>query len=134
MFSHVVVGVGDLVRARQFYSAVLTPLGFEPCPLVSAADGHGLCWCLPGQILPRFFVRESAVVGLAGPGVPTLIAFHAPSPKAVREAFRDGVAQGGLAECEPAPMPQWGEGYFGASLSDPDGNRLHLAYRGDIRR
>lgn len=134
MFSHVVVGVGDLVRARQFYGAVLAPLGFEPCPVASVADGQGLCWCLPGQILPRFFIRESAVPGLAGLGVQTLIAFHAPSPKAVREAFREGLTHGGLAESEPAPMPQWGEGYFGASLNDPDGNRLHLAYRGDIRR
>jgi catechol 2,3-dioxygenase-like lactoylglutathione lyase family enzyme len=134
MFSHVVVSVGDLVRARQFYGALLAPLGFEPCPAVSGADGQGLCWCLPGQILPRFFIREFAALGMAGPGLQTLIAFHAPSPMAVREAFRAGLAQGGVAEDEPKPMPQLGEGYFGASLSDPDGNRLHLAYRGDVRR
>lgn len=134
MFSHVVVGAGDLVRARQFYGAVLAPLGLEPCPVAGGVDGQGLCWGLPGQILPRFFIREATALGPAGPGMSTLIAFLAPSPKAVREAFRAGIDQGGLAESEPAPMPQWGEGYFGASLSDPDGNRLHVAYRGDIRR
>lgn len=134
MFSHVVVNVGDLTLARQFYGAVLAPLGFEPCPVASGADGQGLCWCVPGQILPRFFIREAADTGQAVAGWPTLIAFHAPSPRAVKEAFRDGLVLGGTAECEPGPMPQLGEGYFGASLRDPDGNRLHLAYRGDIRR
>ncbi|MFK4823102.1 hypothetical protein ACI0FS_23530 [Ochrobactrum quorumnocens] len=32
----------------------------------------------------------------------------------------------------PGPRPHYGDGYFGAYLRDPDGNKIHLVHRGDI--
>ncbi|MBA2676021.1 MAG: VOC family protein, partial [Ramlibacter sp.] len=30
------------------------------------------------------------------------------------------------------PRGRYGEGYYGAYLRDADGNKVHLAYRGDL--
>jgi hypothetical protein len=35
-------------------------------------------------------------------------------------------------EGAPGPRPHYGNGYYGAYLRDPDGNKIHLVYRGDI--
>lgn len=43
-------------------------------------------------------------------------------------AFYDAV----LLEGAPGPRGRYGEGYYGAYLRDPDGNKVHLAWRGDL--
>ena len=41
MFTHVTVGTNDLNRARQFYDAVLAPLGYKR---VKDLGDRGSCW------------------------------------------------------------------------------------------
>ena len=44
----------------------------------------------------------------------------------------EGLAAGGSDEGSPGFRPQYAEGYFGAYLRDPDGNKVHVVYRGDM--
>lgn len=48
-------------------------------------------------------------------------------------AFYDaGLAAGGADEGAPGERPHYAPGYYGAYLRGPDGNKVHLVYRGDL--
>jgi len=41
---------------------------------------------------------------------------------------------GGTDEGAPGNRPEYSEGYYGAYLRDPDGNKVHIVYRGDLQK
>ncbi|MDP8773498.1 hypothetical protein QZR43_13025 [Serratia marcescens] len=51
---------------------------------------------------------------------------------AVKRAYAAGLLAGGCSEGEPGERAHYGKGYFGAYLRDPDGNKVHVVYRGDL--
>ncbi len=61
-----------------------------------------------------------------------MVAFMAPSAEAVNRAYAAGMAAGGANEGPPGLRPNYGIGYYGAYLRDPDGNKVHIAFRGDL--
>lgn len=61
-----------------------------------------------------------------------MVAFLAPSSTAVGLAHAAALATGGRDEGAPGPRPNYGRGYYGAYLRDPDGNKIHVVYRGDL--
>lgn len=132
MFSHVTVGSSDLERAGRFYDAVLLPLGLKRRPVTPDGGPAALCWILPGESLPRFYVYEPFDRQPASAGNGSMVAFLAPSPAAVDIAYAAGLKAGGQDEGAAGPRTHYGEGYYGAYLRDPDGNKVHIAYRGDI--
>jgi catechol 2,3-dioxygenase-like lactoylglutathione lyase family enzyme len=73
------------------------------------------------------FNRELATVGNG-----SMVAFLAPNIDAVRKAFAAGIEAGGKTEGEPGERPNYGAGYYGAYIRDPDGNKVHIVYRGDL--
>lgn len=62
-----------------------------------------------------------------------MTAFMASSEEAVRKAFNAGIENGGNSMGNPGTRPRYGDGYYGAYLLDPDGNKIHIVYRGDIQ-
>lgn len=62
-----------------------------------------------------------------------MTAFLAPSQAAVDTAYAAGMASHGHCEGAPGPRPHYGAGYYGAYLRDPDGNKVHIAFRGDMQ-
>ena len=132
MFSHVTVGTNDLGRATAFYDAVLTQLGFQQRTVIPDGGPPSACWIAPDASLPRFYVyspfdRRPARAGNGG-----MVAFLAPSPEAVGAAHAAGMSNGGIDDGAPGPRVQYGAGYYGAYLRDPDGNKIHLVHRGDL--
>ena len=132
MFSHITVGTRDLAQASAFYDAVLAPLGLRRRAVVPDGGPEAACWVSPQQTLPRFYVympfdRQPASVGNG-----SMVAFLAPSAAAVTAAHAAGLAAGGQDEGAPGERPHYAVGYFGAYLRDPDGNKVHLVYRGDL--
>jgi catechol 2,3-dioxygenase-like lactoylglutathione lyase family enzyme len=61
-----------------------------------------------------------------------MVAFTAPSPNAVDAAYAAGLLAGGHDEGEPGLRSHYGDGYYGAYLRDPDGNKVHIVHRGDL--
>jgi catechol 2,3-dioxygenase-like lactoylglutathione lyase family enzyme len=132
MFSHITVGSSNILRSSKFYDAVLTPLGLVRRLVTPDGGPAAACWLVPGQLLPRFYVympfdRNAASVGNGG-----MIAFLAASHSAVDTGYTAGLSAGGTDEGPPGPRERYGDGYYGAYLRDPDGNKVHLACRGDI--
>lgn len=132
MFSHVPVGVSDLPRAARFYDAILEPLGLRQRPVTPDGGPASLCWIMPGEMLPRFYAYSPFNGQAATAGNGSMVAFLAPTKAAVSAAHAAGLASGGADEGAPGPRPRYGAGYFGAYLRDPDGNKVHIVYRGDL--
>jgi len=132
MFSHITVGTHDLARATAFYDALLAPIGLAQRRVVPDGGPPAACWIDPAAPLPRFFVYVPFDGNPATAGNGTMIAFLAGSPQAVDRAYWAGMAVGGKDEGAPGPRERYGAGYYGAYLRDPDGNKIHIAYRGDL--
>lgn len=132
MFSHVTVGCSDLERAAAFYDAILAPLGLVRRPVTPDGGPPAACWIVPNQQLPRFYVYIPFDGNGASAGNGSMVAFAAPSATAVDAAHRAGLASWGSDEGAPGPRERYGDGYYAAYLRDPDGNKVQIAYRGDV--
>ena len=132
MFSHVTVGCRDLQRAVVFYEAVLTPLGLRQRLVTPDGSPPAACWIHPSDALPRFYVRMPFDRNPSSVGNGSMVAFAARSPAEVDAAHAAGLAAQGTDEGSPRPRAHYGQGYYGAYLRDPDGNKLHVVYRGDM--
>lgn len=133
MFSHVTVGVRDLDRAERFCDAALLPLDLRRRPVTPDGGPASACWVDKDRALPRFYAYIPFDDRPASAGNGSMVAFLAPSPEAVTTAYAAGIATGGSDEGAPGPRPHYDDGYFGAYLRDPDGNKVHIVHRGDIR-
>ena len=129
MFSHITVGARDLGRAGRFYDAVLAPLGLKRRIVSPDGGPAALCWVNAHATLPRFYVYSPFNGESATAGNGSMVAFLAPSIAAVHTAYADGLAHGGRDDGSPGPRPRYGDGYFGAYLRDPDGNKVHIVHR-----
>ena len=133
MFSHVTVGVADLTKSIRFYDALLKPLGLSRRNVAPDGGPQSACWHRADQALPRFYVYLPFDGRPASCGNGTMVAFAAQSPAAVRAAHTAGLLCGGRDEGAPGPRAHYGQGYFGAYLRDPDGNKLHIVHRRELQ-
>ncbi|MEZ0244100.1 MAG: VOC family protein [Sphingomonas sp.] len=133
MLSHVTVGVGDLDRAGRFYDALLTPLGLARRAVTPDGGPPALCWHRPESVFPRFYAYLPFDGRPCSAGNGAMVAFLSPSSDAVERAYADAMAQGGADEGAPGPRAHYGPGYFGAYLRDPDGNKIHIVHRADVK-
>ena len=132
MFSHVTVGCNNLNLAMAFYDALLIPLGLTRRAVTPDGGPPSACWITPNSALPRFYVYMPYDGKPATVGNGSMIAFLAPTTQAVDAAFADGLKAGGTDEGAPGPRDRYGTGYYGAYIRDPDGNKVHIVYRGDL--
>lgn len=133
MLSHITVGASDLGRAGRFYDALLSPLGLKRRIVSPDGGPEALCWVATHASLPRFYVYKPFNGGTATAGNGSMVAFLAPSIAAVNTAYADGLAHGGRDDGAPGPRPRYGDGYYGAYLRDPDGNKVHIVHRADLQ-
>ena len=123
MFSHVMVGVSDLEKSRQFYDAVLGTLGIGPGVANSSRYFYRSPTGTFGITLP--INGESACHGNG-----STIGFHVESTEQADAFHAAGVANGGTT-CEDPPglrgdhTPQM----YLAYLRDPDGNKICALHR-----
>lgn len=119
MFSHVMVGVNDLDRAKAFYDAVFGALGVAP----GFVDRHRVFWRSPtgtfGASLP--IDGKAATIGNG-----STVGFQCASAAQADAWHAAGVAAGGTSIEDPPgwrELPAGGRMYL-AYLRDPDGNKL----------
>jgi catechol 2,3-dioxygenase-like lactoylglutathione lyase family enzyme len=126
MFSHVTVGSDDIARAKAFYEAVMTPLGYARVIDHDDYFAYGETAASPASfwVLPPFDGRP------AERGNGWHCAFLAPSRAAVDAFHAAALTAGGSDEGAPGLRPDYSETYYGAYVRDPDGNKLQaVCYR-----
>ena len=117
IFTHVTVGTNNLEKARQFYDAVLAPLGLKR--LKDFGDG-GSCW---GATSEEFMVLKPANGQPATHANGGTISFEAPSRAAVAAFYKAALDLGGKDEGAVGPRSFWPHAYAGYAR-DLDGNKL----------
>jgi catechol 2,3-dioxygenase-like lactoylglutathione lyase family enzyme len=132
MFSHITVGTQNLHFSAVFYDALLIPLGLQRRPVTPDGGPEAACWVSKDHVLPRFYVYSPFNGRPASVGNGAMVAFLAPSKQAVDTSYKAGMQAGGADEGPPGERAHYGAGYYGAYLRDPDGNKIHIAYRGDL--
>ncbi len=118
IFTHVVVGTNDLDAARQFYDAVLAPLGIpyvgplgENGAVYQSAEGYKFIVTKPTNGEPATYANGGTV------------GFSAPSRRAVHQFHEAGLANGGTDIGQPGPRSIAPNAYA-AYLRDPLGNKI----------
>lgn len=123
MYSHVMVGVNDLERAKTFYDAVLGALGAGP----GFVDRHRVFWMTPNGVFAASLPidGEAATVGNG-----STIGFACASSEQADAWHAAGVANGGVSIEDPPGVREGPTGkLYLAYLRDPDGNKLCGLYR-----
>ena len=135
MLDHISLRVADYDRSKQFYAAVLAPLGYTLA--MEASSGAGF----RRDSIPTFWIKqgEPGRVGTGtehaareGCGGPAIHVAFASKDRATVDAFhRAALAAGARDNGAPGLRPQYHANYYGAFVLDPDGYNIeavcHLA-------
>lgn len=124
MLHHLSFGVSDIERSAAFYDAILAPLGYarvwedlEPGKL-NQAVGYGLAG--GGD---KFAIKLRAGPPHA-PAPGFHLAFDSPTRHAVALFHEAALRHGGRDNGAPGLRAHYGQNYFAAFVTDPDGHHL----------
>ena len=117
---HVSIGTDDLERSCAFYDSVMPCLGARRMMSFPFAVAYG-------KQFPEFWIGKPLDEGNATAGNGAHVCFIAPSREAVDAFHTAGLEAGGVDEGTPGPRPDYGPGYYGAFLRDPDGHKVEAA-------
>jgi catechol 2,3-dioxygenase-like lactoylglutathione lyase family enzyme len=121
MFDHVTIRVTDRVASERFYDTVLPALGIDKTyrtDTFTQWDDFGL----------------TAADDVTPPTRRLHVGFVAPSHDQVDAFWRAGTEAGYADDGPPGPRPEYRDDYYGAFLSDPDGNSAEAVHHGALRR
>jgi len=121
MIDHVSVGVSDLAAAARFYDAVLGAIGYVKLDDREKTAG----WGKPGKH-SEFWINARPGMKKNSPECGTHICLRAPDTKSVDAFHALALQAGGTCAGAPGPRPHFGEGYYAAFITDPDGNRIEV--------
>ncbi len=122
MINHVSIGVRDLKKAGRFYDAALAALGYRR--LFDSAEALGY-----GADSPRFWVMRVERPVAADEASGLHLCFDAASRTGVDGFHAAAVKSGAHDNGKPGLRKDYGDNYYAAFITDPDGYRLE-AYCG----
>jgi catechol 2,3-dioxygenase-like lactoylglutathione lyase family enzyme len=117
MLNHISIGVKDLAKSRNFYDAVLEPLGYK-CVFESAE------WLGYGTAGPEFCLVAVDHTIASGKDSGLHFCFDAARRANVNAFYQAAIAAGGSDNGEPGLRKDYGDNYYAAFVIDPDGYRL----------
>lgn len=129
MFSYVTLGTADIARARDFYDAVMAPLGHAR--VAGYDDATSSAWGLddPG---PHLWVTAPFDGRAPSVGNGAMVSFLATTREAVDAFHAAALAHGGRDEGGPGLRPGYGPDFYAAYVRDPDGHKLNaVCYRAE---
>jgi catechol 2,3-dioxygenase-like lactoylglutathione lyase family enzyme len=121
MLNHVSIGVASLSKAKAFYDAILSALGYQ----CLSQDANSLGY---GDNTAEFWVLKAANPVPEENTSGLHICFTAPTRDGVNRFHAAGLRHGGHDNGQPGPRPDYGPDYYAAFLKDPDGYRIEAYY------
>ncbi len=123
MLDHVSIGVRDVAKAKTFYDAAMTPLGFACLSADAASLGYG-------KDGVGFWINSAERPVPDDPKSGLHFCFAAPSRASVAAFHAAALAHGGRDNGKPGLRKDYGPQYYAAYVFDPEGYRLEAYYRG----
>jgi catechol 2,3-dioxygenase-like lactoylglutathione lyase family enzyme len=117
MLSHVSIGVKDLAKSRRFYDAALESLGYK-C-LIESQE-----YLAYGTTAPEFWVLAVNHPVPAENESGLHFCFDATRRADVNAFHRAAITAGGRDNGKPGVRKDYGDNYYAAFVSDPDGYRV----------
>lgn len=117
MIHHVSIGVRDIARAKRFYDATFTPIGYKALSESAEALGYG------GKE-PTLWITATGRPVPADEQSGLHFCFSAPTRKSVDAFYAAALAAGGRDNGKPGLRADYGSNYYAAFVIDPDGYRL----------
>ena len=121
MFDHVVFGVRDYERSKNFYLKVLAPIGVE----VLAENDLGIEMSSDGK--SSLCIRRKPDANPAH----LHIAFIAENREQVQDFHRIALESGARDNGGPGIRPNYSDYYYAAYVLDPDGHNIELVCHED---
>ena len=116
MIGHIGIRVKDFDASFAFYEKTLAPLGYKPM-----FGEKGMYYGF-GVDQPDFWISAASAEKPVSVGIH--IAFSV-ATKELADAFHAAaLAAGGTDNGAPGPRPEYGPTYYGAFITDPDGNNI----------
>ena len=126
MLSYITIGANDVPSSGRFYTAILTPLGYEK---EESPEGIGFTFPpSPGQAIgpATVYVKQPFDGKPATVGNGSMTAFRAPTQALVRTLHAAGLAAGGSDEGAPGFRADYSAHFYVAYLRDPMGNKIAI--------
>jgi catechol 2,3-dioxygenase-like lactoylglutathione lyase family enzyme len=121
MIGYTMVGTNDLQRSLRFYDAIFAAMGLDQC----WRDERSASWGREDDpAYPRFFTGYPFDGQPAGVGNGAMTAFLIDDARLIDRLHALAMENGGSDEGKPGFRPQYGDGFYGAYVRDPDGNKL----------
>jgi catechol 2,3-dioxygenase-like lactoylglutathione lyase family enzyme len=123
MFSHIMIGTNDLVKAKAFYDALLGTLGVPPAKV----DRHRIFYRTPTGVFSVSEPIDGKPATAANGGT---IGFACSSAQQADAWHATGIANGATSCEDPPGVREIPTGkFYVAYLRDLDGNKLCALYR-----
>ena len=126
---HIRLNCSDLTRAEQFYSPILTSLGFETLDAHGEGSARRLRFSKDGLVL---LISQAAEPGTSRPDAVGLhhLSFAVASREAVDDFYQRVLLRlaGVAIEDPPVECPEYRDGYYATFFFDPDGTKLEVTY------
>jgi catechol 2,3-dioxygenase-like lactoylglutathione lyase family enzyme len=120
MLDHTGVSVSNYANSRAFYEKALAPLGYKVLlEFGPEITGNSQCAGLGVPPKPDFWIIQGAPYH-----PPIHVAFRADDRLTVEAFYAAAIAAGGRDNGPPGVRPHYHENYYGAFVSDPDGNNI----------
>jgi len=117
---YTMVGTTDLARALRFYDPLFAAMGLDQC----WRDEHSASWGKnDDEAFARFFTGYPFDGAQANVGNGAMTAFLCDAT-IIDQLYALALQNGGTSEGAPGRRPQYSEGFYGAYVRDPDGNKL----------
>jgi catechol 2,3-dioxygenase-like lactoylglutathione lyase family enzyme len=123
MLDHFSIGVRDVAKAKRFYDAAMTPLGYA----CLSADEGSLGYGKEGVV---FWINSAERPVADDPKSGLHFCFAAPNRASVAAFHAAALAHGGRDNGEPGLRKDYGPHYYAAFVFDPEGYRLEAYYGG----
>ena len=123
ILSHVSIGTNDYPAAKAFYTDLLTSAGFKV--MEDLEEHQAICF---GKQFPEFWVGQPHNGEPATPGNGVHISFFVSSNELVDAFYHKAMELGATDNGAPGPREHYGQGYYGAFVTDADGNKIEAMY------
>ncbi len=118
MIAHIGLLVSDYQNSKEFYTKVLSVLGYTQNMEYGEAAGYN-----DGENTD-FWISHDGIKAV----VPTHVAFAAKSKDEVEEVYKAALAHGAKDNGGPGYRTDYWPGYYAAFFLDPDGHNIEAVY------